>query len=122
MTTTNITGEQLTATIEGNDIVLVDFWAAWCGPCRQFGPIFEKVSEKHDDVAFVKVDTEAERELSGALGITSIPTIMGFRENVLVFSHSGVLSEPQLGNIVEAIGALDMAEVHAQLAASPAQH
>lgn len=122
MATTNITGEQFTATIEGNDIVLVDFWAAWCGPCRQFGPIFEKVSEKHDDVAFVKVDTEAERELSAALKITSIPTIMGFRENVLVFSHSGVLSEPQLGNIVEAISALDMAEVHAQLAASPAQH
>lgn len=121
MATTNITGEQFTATIEGNDIVLVDFWAAWCGPCRQFGPIFEKVSEKHDDVAFVKVDTEAERELSGALGITSIPTIMGFRENVLVFSHSGVLSEPQLGNIVEAIAALDMAEVHAKLVASPAQ-
>lgn len=121
MATTNITGEQFTATIEGNDIVLVDFWAAWCGPCRQFGPIFEKVSEKHDDVAFVKVDTEAERELSGALGITSIPTIMGFRENVLVFSHSGVLSEPQLGNIVEAIAALDMAEVHAKLAVSPAQ-
>lgn len=121
MTTTNITGEQFTATIEGNDIVLVDFWAAWCGPCRQFGPIFEKVSEMHDDVAFAKVDTEAERELSGALGITSIPTIMGFRENVLVFSHSGVLSEPQLGNIVEAIAALDMTEVHAKLAASPAQ-
>ncbi|MGK3955917.1 thioredoxin [Arthrobacter sp. R4] len=121
MATTNITGEQFTATIEGNDIVLVDFWAAWCGPCRQFGPIFEKVSEKHDDVAFVKVDTESERELSAALKISSIPTIMGFRENVLVFSHSGVLSEPQLGNIVEAIGALDMAEVHAKLAASPAQ-
>ena len=121
MATTNTTGEQFTATIEGNDIVLVDFWAAGCGPCRQFGPIFEKVSEKYDDVAFVKVDTEAERELSGALKITSIPTIMGFRENVLVFSHSGVLSEPQLGNIVEAIGALDMAEVHAKLAASPAQ-
>lgn len=121
MATTNITGKQFTATIEGNDIVLVDFWAAWCGPCRQFGPIFEKVSEKYDDVAFVKVDTEADRELSGALGITSIPTIMGFRENVLVFSHSGVLSEPQLGNIVEAIGALDMGEVHAKLAASPAQ-
>lgn len=121
MATTNITGEQFTATIEGNDIVLVDFWAAWCGPCRQFGPIFEKVSEKHDDVAFVKVDTEAEQELSAALKITSIPTIMGFRENVLVFSHSGVLSEPQLGGIVEAIAALDMAEIHAKLAASPAQ-
>ena len=121
MATTNITGEQFTATIEGNDIVLVDFWAAWCGPCRQFGPIFEKVSEKYEDVAFVKVDTEAERDLSGALEITSIPTIMGFRENVLVFSHSGVLSEPQLGNIVEAISALDMHEVHAKLAASPAQ-
>ncbi|MET3936960.1 thioredoxin [Arthrobacter sp. OAP107] len=122
MATTNITGEQFTATIEGNDIVLVDFWAAWCGPCRQFGPIFEKVSEKHDDVAFVKVDTETERELSAALKISSIPTVMGFRENVLVFSHSGVLSEPQLGNIVEAITALDMTEVHAKLAASPTQH
>jgi thioredoxin 1 len=121
MATTNIAGEQFTATIEGNDIVLVDFWAAWCGPCRQFGPIFEKVSEKYGDVAFVKVDTEAEQELSGALGITSIPTIMAFRENVLVFSHSGVLSEPQLGNIVEAIRALDMDEVHAKLTASPAQ-
>lgn len=122
MATTNITGEQFTATIEGNDIVLVDFWAAWCGPCRQFGPIFEKVSEKHDDVAFVKVDTETERELSAALKISSIPTVMGFRENVLVFSHSGVLSEPQLGNIVEAIRALDMTEVHTKLAASPSQH
>lgn len=120
MATTNITGEQFTPTVEGNDIVFMDFWAEWCPPCRQFSPIFERVSEKYEDVAFVKVDTEAERELSGALGITSIPTIMGFRENVLVFSHSGVLSEAQLGEIIEAFSALDMAEIHAQLRASAA--
>ena len=96
MATVDITGEQFASTIENNDIVLVDFWAEWCGPCKQFGPTYSAVSEKHPDVLFSKVDTEAEQQLAAEAGITSIPTLMAFREKVLVFSQPGALNAQQL--------------------------
>ncbi|NUT69694.1 co-chaperone YbbN [Pseudarthrobacter sp. C4D7] len=116
MATLDITGEQFASTIEGNDIVLVDFWAEWCGPCKQFGPTYSAVSDKHPDVVFTKVDTEAEQQLAAEAGITSIPTLMAFREKVLVFSQPGALNAQQLEQVVDAVKALDMDEVHAHVA------
>lgn len=116
MATLDITGEQFASTIEGNDIVLVDFWAEWCGPCKQFGPTYSTVSEKHPDVLFTKVDTEAEQQLAAEANITSIPTLMAFREKVLVFSQPGALNAQQLEQVVDAVKALDMEEVHAHVA------
>jgi thioredoxin 1 len=121
MATLDITGEQFASTIEGNDIVLVDFWAEWCGPCKQFGPTYSAVSEKHSDVLFTKVDTEAEQQLAAEAGITSIPTLMAFREKVLVFSQPGALNAQQLEQVVDAVKALDMDEVHAHVARSQAE-
>ncbi|PTT70232.1 thioredoxin family protein [Arthrobacter sp. HMWF013] len=121
MATVDITGEQFASTIEGNDIVLVDFWAEWCGPCKQFGPTYKAVSEKHADVLFAKVDTEAEQQLAAEAGITSIPTLMAFREKVLVFSQPGALNAQQLEQVVDAVKALDMDEVHAHVARSQAE-
>ena len=116
MATLDITGEQFASTIEGNDIVLVDFWAEWCGPCKQFGPTYSAVSEKHPDVLFTKVDTEAEQQLAAEAGISSIPTLMAFREKVLVFSQPGALNAQQLEQVVDAVKALDMEEVQAHVA------
>jgi thioredoxin 1 len=121
MATVDITGEQFAATVEGNDIVLVDFWAEWCGPCKQFGPTYSAVSEKHPDVVFSKVDTEAEQQLAAEAGITSIPTLMAFREKVLVFSQPGALNAQQLEQVVDAVKALDMDEVHAHVARTQAE-
>ncbi|MDQ1059728.1 thioredoxin 1 [Arthrobacter globiformis] len=121
MATVDITGEQFASTIEGNDIVLVDFWAEWCGPCRQFAPTYSAVSEKHPDVVFAKVDTEAEQQLAAEAGISSIPTLMAFREKVLVFSQPGALGAPQLEQVIDAVKALDMEEVHAHVARSQAE-
>jgi thioredoxin 1 len=121
MATVDITGEQFASTVENNDIVLVDFWAEWCGPCKQFGPTYSAVSEKHPDVVFSKVDTEAEQQLAAEAGITSIPTLMAFREKVLVFSQPGALNAQQLEQVVDAVKALDMDEVHAHVARTQAE-
>jgi thioredoxin 1 len=116
MATIDITEAQFAQVIEENDIVFVDFWAAWCGPCRQFAPVFKQAAEQHTDVTFAKVDTEAEQGLAAAAGITSIPTLMAFRDKVLVFSQPGALGAAQFNDLIEAVKGIDMQEVHAQLA------
>ena len=121
MATTDLTTATFEQAITDNDIVLIDWWAAWCGPCRSFAPTYAAASEKHPDVLFGKVDTEAARALAGAAQIMSIPTLMAFREGVLVFSQPGALPASALDEVIQAVRDLDMEDVHAQVAAAREQ-
>ena len=116
MATKNITGPEFKDTIHGEGITFVDFWASWCGPCMRFGPIYEKASEANPDITFAKVDTEAEQDLAGALGISSIPTLMVFRDNVLVYREAGALPAPALDSLITQVRELDMDELKAKIA------
>ena len=122
MATIDITAENFEETITDNDIVLVDFWADWCGPCKRFGPVYEKASEEYDGIVFAKLDTDANYVLTGQLGIEGIPTLMAFREGVLVFNQAGALPGSALKQVLDAVKGLDMEEVHAQVAKLQAEH
>lgn len=117
MATVELNQENFEATITGNDIVLIDFWAPWCAPCKSFGPIYESASEKSDDVVFAKVNTEDEQILASQFQIRSIPTLMVFREKVILFSQAGMLTESQLDELIGQVKGLDMAKVHEEIAA-----
>jgi thioredoxin 1 len=118
MATVELTDDTFEQTVKDNDIVLVDFWAEWCGPCRMFAPIFEASSEQHPDVVHAKLDTEAQQRIAAAAGITAIPTLMAFREGVMVFNQAGALPAPALEQLVEAVKGLDMDDVRRQIAAA----
>ena len=122
MSTVNLTHVTFESTVADSDIVLVDFWAAWCGPCRMFAPVFEKASEANPDIVFGKVDTEAERALAAQAGITSIPTLMIFRQGILVFSQPGALPGSALNDLIGQVRALDMDDVRRQIAEDDHDH
>lgn len=115
MATTDLTQETFQETIDSNDIVLVDWWADWCGPCKMFAPVYDEVSQQHDDIVFGKIDTEDQQQLAAAAGISSIPTLMAFRDNVLVFSQPGAINAQQLDQLIEQVRGLDMEDVHKQV-------
>ena len=116
MATENVTAAEFNELVSTNDIVIVDFWAPWCGPCRSFAPTYEKVSDKHTDMVFAKVNTEEEEELASHFQIRSIPTLMIFREQVMLFAQPGMLSEGQLEEVIGKVREVDMAKVHEEIA------
>ncbi|MFH5823856.1 thioredoxin [Georgenia sp. AZ-5] len=122
MATKNLTTEEFASAVSGEGITLVDFWADWCGPCKMFAPIYEKASEAHTDITFAKVDTEAEQELAAQLQITAIPTLMAFRDGILVFSQAGALPAKSLEQLVEGVKGLDMDDVRKQIAEHETAH
>jgi len=121
MATVDLTKDNFTDVVTSNDMVIVDFWAPWCGPCRSFAPTYEQVSEKYQDVVFAKVNTEEEQEIAGYFQIRSIPTLMVFRERVILYSQPGALPGSALEQIIEQAKSLDMAEVHRQIAEEEAK-
>ena len=116
MATVELTKDNLVSTIENNDFVIIDFWAPWCGPCQSFGPIFEEVSDKHPDIVFAKVNTQQEQEIAAHFQVRSIPTLMIFREQVIVYSNPGALQASQLEELIQKARELDMEKVHQEIA------
>jgi thioredoxin 1 len=121
MTTVDLTAETFEKTVSESNILLVDWWAEWCGPCKMFGPTYEKASEQHPDIVFGKVDTEANQQLAGSAGIQSIPTLMAFKENILIFSQAGALPPAQLEELIQAVKAVNMDDVRKEIARQQAE-
>ena len=116
MSTTSLTLDSFESTVSAEGIAIVDFWAEWCGPCKNFGPIFEEVADANPDVTFAKVDTEAEQQLAGSLGIMSIPTVMIFRDGIQLFAQPGALPKAALEDLISQVRKLDMDDIRTQLA------